>query len=937
MTRLRWAIGVLLAAALSLALLLVSRVPGQQILQYGFEARDPVWAPGGADAAFKEVVHRLTDETAHGGQRCEHIRIQAEKGTYIHYTYDIGRAPITEELNLSLWLKSNRPNVGLLCRVVLPRERDPANPAQPMTLLLRCEPYGSTRWKLVTLRQPIKRLQEQQQLLRHQLGRDVIIADAYIDRLVLNVYDGPGLTDVWIDDLEVGPVFDLRPPGSSVPAGRTTAQPASRRAGEVVLRGDQLYVSGQRFFIRGIRHTGTPLKTLRDAGFNTVWIDESTPAAVVEDAVNLGFWLVPSLRLPQESPDGRTYVDAQLTSNQEFGRKVARFLDQDAVLCWDLGSNLGAERFSQVARVARAFRTADPMRPLSADVWDGFKSYSLRIDPLMLGVHRWPLLTGMEVVGYRDWLTQRRRLAAPGTFCWTWIQTHLPDWFLPLATEGQAPGSPLGPQPEQIRLLAYTALGCGYRGLGFWSDRFLADSHTGRDRLLALALLNQELQMLEPILVKATKEPTWIPTSRSEVLAAVIRIPGAVLVLPVWMGVGSQYVPGQGATHELTLVVPQVPATAQAWEVSPGGVRAYRTERVLGGTKVTLRNFSLTGALLFTSDLSPTGVVVRLQDQQRHMGRLAAQWIADQAREELRKVEQVQSALEAQGHTVPDAAPLLKRAQDSLARCAVHRRNGDHASAYDEAQIALRALRVLMRADWERAVRDLDSPVASPYAVSFFTLPQHWRFLDEIQRMRAAANVLPDGDFETPPERVPAGWMVQEVPSLDEIVPLARRVDKVPNSRVHAGKQCLVLSISPKPKVLLPPQVLERTFLAIHSPAVHLPPGTLVRITAWVNIPSGIGASTDGALIYDSAGGEPLALRLNATKGWKRFYLFRRVPASGKIHVTLAVTGIGGAYFDDVRIEPLVPLGGAGTVAAAPAPAGRQRPLPAGPQQAPRR
>jgi hypothetical protein len=33
--------------------------------------------------------------------------------------------------------------------------------------------------------------------------------------------------------------------------------------------------------------------------------------------------------------------------------------------------------------------------------------------------------------------------------------------------------------------------------------------------------------------------------------------------------------------------------------------------------------------------------------------------------------------------------------------------------------------------------------------------------------------------------------------------------------------------------------------------------------------------------------------------------MYRRVPASGQIGVTLALTGLGEAYFDDVRIEPL--------------------------------
>ena len=41
--------------------------------------------------------------------------------------------------------------------------------------------------------------------MRAELKRDVNFADAYLDRLVLNVYGGPGLTEVWIDDLEAGP------------------------------------------------------------------------------------------------------------------------------------------------------------------------------------------------------------------------------------------------------------------------------------------------------------------------------------------------------------------------------------------------------------------------------------------------------------------------------------------------------------------------------------------------------------------------------------------------------------------------------------------------------------------------------------------------------------------------------------------------------------
>ena len=205
------------------------------------------------------------------------------------------------------------------------------------------------------------------------------------------------------------------------------------------------------------------------------------------------------------------------------------------------------------------------------------------------------------------------------------MQTHLPDWYLANVLPESAKGgfdAPVGPQAEQIRLLTYVALAAGCKGLGFWSDRFLADSHQGRDRLLTLALLNQEIQMLEPLLFGVVATPglnDWVKTSIPDVSAAVLRCDRGVLVLPMWLGQGAQFVPGQEAAHRVTLTVPQVPAGTQAWEVSPGEVRSLPTERVAGGTQVTLTEFDQTAAIVFTSDTTPTGLLVRWQEQSRRM------------------------------------------------------------------------------------------------------------------------------------------------------------------------------------------------------------------------------------------------------------------------------------------------------------------------------
>src|SRR5262249_10522491 len=150
---------------------------------------------------------------------------------------------------------------------------------------------------------------------------------------------------------------------------------------------------------------------------------------------------------------------------------------------------------------------------------------------------------------------------------------------------------------------------------------FLADSHQGRDRLLELALLNQELMMLEPLLVSA-QTPTWIDTNYPEVKAAVFRTERALLVLPIWMGSGGQFVPGQAARANINLTVPLAPKGVQAWEVTPADVRSLPVERVTGGLKVTLPEFGVTSAIVLTSDNSPNGLLAHLQDKARRMSKV---------------------------------------------------------------------------------------------------------------------------------------------------------------------------------------------------------------------------------------------------------------------------------------------------------------------------
>jgi hypothetical protein len=950
----------------------------QQIHRDGFEGKKTAWIRGEDNVRAEQKAHTISSDFAHLGTQSEFIQLVCPEGkndpNQANYYYPTQPAPIAEDLVASVWVKASRAGVQLQARLVLPKERNPKQLDEPMTVILTGDKYQLTRrWQRLEMQNPVKLVKDQQQLLRAQLRRDVDLTDAYIDRLILNLYTGAGQIDVYIDDLEIGPVRPIAPPKTKDVAKAKDGTPVTNpkkevrpeRGYPVHMEQDKLFVDNKPFFFRAIRYTNTPLKTLRDAGFNAVWFDAYAPVEKIEEAISHGFWIVPNLPLLGDNslPPNKGTPSA-LTSARDvegYAAAINRFSSVDAVLFWDLGGALQVEKEESLKLTVEAIEKSPALkRPHGADVWDGFSTLSHHLQ--MIGTHRYPLLTSLELTKYRDWLQQRRRLANVNALHWTWIQTHVPEWQTQIIygrKSGEGFSEPIGPQPEQIRLLTYIGLATGCRGLAFSSDRFLADSHQGRDRLLMMALLNQEIHMLEPLLLTLRETPTWIDTSNPHVKAAVLRCEKGLLVLPIWLGDGAQCVPPQGALSNLSIVVPLVPDGTQPWEISPGRVQSlqYLSERRLSGMRIVLTEFDLTSAIVFTSDLP--GMVVKWQNHARLMAPQVAQWARDLAAAQLDKVRRTHEELADLAPPVRNADELLQQAEQRLETARKHEKTKDYQNAYLEALRALRPLRILMRSHWEQAVRTLDVPSASPFAVTFYTLPQHWRLHVQLNGTKLGANALRDGDFEAatrlpnfvaaanarsgkdigaPASSLPA-WTVQQQ-TLDAVelearlIPAAiakvERPEKAPKKKgrydpstgastdppeppVPDLGEC-VLKLEVRPKVIvtqrdnkpLPaPAALERTYLAVNSPVVRLQPDTWVRISGWVRIPNPISASADGVLFFDSACGEGMGLRMTGASDWKKFHLYRKVPASGTIWLTAALTGIGTVYFDDLKIEPL--------------------------------
>src|SRR5262245_40093818 len=224
------------AAAVVIALaarfaIVPSRAAEELIHRHGFSGRNVALIRGDANVKVEETQHDISKLAFHSQPSSEHLKLTVEAGTgdsaFIHYYYDTPPAPVSELLSAGVWVKATNPGVQLRARVVFPKEPDPANPQAALTMLLVRKTYEKTRqWDKLTLHNVPDLIGKHLPVIQAKNGRAVNTSGAYIDRLVLNLYTGPGTSEIWIDDLDIGPVKPSRPDGAGggVP-GLPTRQP----------------------------------------------------------------------------------------------------------------------------------------------------------------------------------------------------------------------------------------------------------------------------------------------------------------------------------------------------------------------------------------------------------------------------------------------------------------------------------------------------------------------------------------------------------------------------------------------------------------------------------------------------------------------------------------------------------------------------------------
>jgi hypothetical protein len=540
----------MLRLAAALWLLLTAQPTFAQGLDLGFESLEPSWRFMDAAANYRVEVHQRTSEDPHGGAGCEVVRIASGNGRFIHLALDIPPAHVIAELQPSVWVRSSRPGVQLLVRVVFPRTAD--EKGKPLTRLVA----GSTgkqqgTWEQLRIAQLPKLVEAIVRPMRAQYGSHIDVREAYVDRLVLNLYCGPGTVQVAIDDVELPNLIAVeeRTARPSTPPAASGGPPRRR----VELVGSILMVDARPFFPRIIDYQKESLSFLKELGFNVVRLPTTPSEALLDEAQRAGMWLICPPPPIQKNEEG----DPLPFDNR-----------YEPVLAWHLGQGLTGRELDAMREWVEHLRRADEEadRPLICDPADELAQYArlLAADGILM-FHRSLLGATFEVADFTTWLRTRPRLGMPGMPVWAAIETQYSKELsdqISLLSSGRAPEP--AAEFEQLRLLVQAALAAGVRGLAFTSRTPLDGQDTAtRVRARTLALINLELKIIQQHLA-AGRIDTEIRAADAEgtnpgITGATVQLSHTRLLLPLWAGTGAQYVPDQLAGNMITFVAAGAP------------------------------------------------------------------------------------------------------------------------------------------------------------------------------------------------------------------------------------------------------------------------------------------------------------------------------------------------------------------------------------------
>lgn len=784
---------------------------GPSSIHDDFEGDRPIWRLERTNVEVNLRRHERTDAMAQAGSRSERFEFVAGTGSEVFFSYPLPKVPIVADLKASIQYRSDHAGGQILARVVLPGDVNP-DTGQPSFVTIAGPIYETPdRWQKLELSDFPSAVAEQVRTIQARERRTPRTEGAYLERLILNLYGGPGESEVFIDELVVEPVnasgdpapSPARPPADgAIPGDGDLADP--ERSAPFALVRNRLEKGGFPWLFRAIEAPGADPARLRRAAFDIWSFPIDSPDESLQAAREADFLLMPRFEYRGED-------------SSEVLARVSRLPDRDRVVFWHLGDDLGGEvgreartrareQFRDLLSLCREREATAPGYLTGSLVGDntlfgiaprldlfGFevRNRGLTIEPMeqLQTLNLYRNLTGMNVPNGLYWTTVRMA-APPGLAENVWGPYTAPSWGNPRLA------------PESIRLATYAALMAGYRGLRYEADADLTRP-AGRPRLIESTLLNAEIDLIESILAEAgatfpvsvfppdpvklmvystqgtgqkkirsveTPSHPWVKAMGFSIREG-SGPPGTLMLMAYLVPWGLVHPPGM-AESELHMRIPSSAQSPTAVEISLGGLKTLKKTRVPGGWDVKLNDYNTTSIVLLTGD---NELINRLSTVIAGVRPRAVRIAYDSAEIQYRWAREIEALLLNDQHPLKEIPELLAKVEKTLKSANEMQARGEWQEAWSEVQRARQGVRIAMRSYAEDAVEDLRDasnpsqyakgtrarlveladripqivpPVSSPPLLAFNTLPEAYLWNYRIRNGALGPNLLPNDGFD---------------------------------------------------------------------------------------------------------------------------------------------------------------------------------------------
>ncbi len=867
-------------------------------------------------------THERNESLAFSGQAAERFQFEASQhDVSVVIECDIPPARVIDDLSISISVSSNRPGAQLLARVVFPGQKEP-NSDKPLTRFLNGNVLKKTNaWRELRWDTSAANIARHLALWRASIKPQVLDhREMYIDKIYLKQTLGPGMTEILIDELRVSPIV--------VPKFTERIEDDSEstwwKVPKVEFQLDQLLTDGKPIFPVVIPYLHEPIALFDQLGVNVVWVDNYQNTNLIQQLNRQGIWT--TAWPPSAKSESGEILDAASASLLPFGKET------QGILFWNLGMQNKPEMHQQMQHWINQVKTSDRElnRPILADVTGSEAIFSRDVE--MLGISKHIIQTSYSFREYADHLQRRMRIAQPGTFVMTWLQTEPSRTTTEFREASNY--SPAVVEPEQIRLQTYTALCAGCKGIGYWNWTPLNAEGPGlEERRLVLEELTQELELLEPFLAggevihrfdvsltKANKSSTSNSgrysldqdsfsvkqkenqknkaiepddDSSLQAMAAVVRSEHGQVILLCATEENAQFVPGQMAGNDVRIKVRGLPESAFLWEITTTGLWPLETKRVTGYTEIRLPRFNMTAALMVATDQS---IAEKMERKIRQMQARNAELALLLAKEKFARVLKVDRQLTELGVGLPEATHILAQARRAIDQGNIAFEKQQHNPARRNAKLASRLLRILQRSHWERAVASLSSPTSTPHTICFQTLPDFWKLVQQLGGEFEEISLLRSGQFEDRDAMKVEGWKRDVSASKDILV-----YDALDPNNPFQGEYCLrAASIPAQGKQGI---TLNEPAITYASPLFSPKLGDLLHISGSVRIPRPIQGSLEGFRIYDTHFGHAACLHWTKASDWQSFELIRPIWKQEDIQIIMELNGLGDVAIDDLKVK----------------------------------